>query len=191
MSDVTTYNEDTLAKVGRAIHRFDPFATPEAVTGLISEIQNEGILFRERTEDTDSASDGTHTFGELYAHRRALTAVLAAHAATLDASWRSKEHHPDDSPMFDGYFIVGIELDTGTITYHYELEYWDDFAATPVLVNARKWDGADPDDTVIRLLKLAQRMAQKTAGAMPQPVPVGDEYQCEHHNPPHWYDCRR
>jgi hypothetical protein len=107
---------------------------------------------------TDQISDGYHTFGELYDHRRALTAVLATVAA--DDSWRSKAHHPDDEPMFEGgYFIVGIELPTGTITYHYKLSHWDDFAAVPELEHAPKWDGAGPDETVSRLLELA-RMAK-------------------------------
>lgn len=105
-------------------------------------------------------SDGYHTFGELYDHRRALTAVLAASAATGGDSWRSKEHHPDADPMFPGYFIVGIELPTGTITYHYKLTHWDDFAAVPELEHAPKWDGAGPPETVDRLLKLAREMAR-------------------------------
>jgi hypothetical protein len=71
-------------------------------------------------------SDGFHTFDELYDHRRALTAALCR--AMGFSSWRSKQHHPDGDPMFDGYFIVGINLPTGTITYHYKLKYWDDFA---------------------------------------------------------------
>jgi hypothetical protein len=105
-------------------------------------------------------TDGYHTFGELYDHRRALTAVLAASAATGGDSWRSKKHHPDADPMFPGYFIVGIELPTGTITYHYKLTHWDDFAAVPELEHAPKWDGAGPPETVDRLLKLAREMAR-------------------------------
>jgi hypothetical protein len=109
---------------------------------------------------TDNISDDYHTFGELYDHRRALTAVLAAAAADTGESWRSKAHHPDDSPMFEGgYFIVGIELPTGTITYHYKLTHWDDFAAVPELEHAPKWDGAGPPETVARLLKLARMVA--------------------------------
>lgn len=105
-------------------------------------------------------SDGYHTFGELYEHRRALTAVLAASAASAGDSWRSKAHHPEDSPMFEGgYFIVGIVLPTGTITYHYKLKHWDDFGAVPELEHAPKWDGATPDDTVTRLLELARLVA--------------------------------
>lgn len=107
-------------------------------------------------------TDGFHTMEELYEHRRALTAVLAVYhaAAQPGAAWRSKAHHPDDGPMFDGgYFIVGIELDTGTITYHYKLSHWDDFAAVPEVPHAPKWDGATPADTVTRCLELAREMA--------------------------------
>lgn len=105
-------------------------------------------------------SDGYHTMNELYDHRRALTAVLAGAAASAGDSWRSKAHHPDDAPMFEGgYFIVGIELPTGTITYHYKLAHWDDFAAVPEREHAPKWDGAPPSATVDRLLELARSLA--------------------------------
>lgn len=104
-------------------------------------------------EGTDHISDGYHTFGELYDHRRALSAALAK----VLPSWRSREHHPDDSPMFEGgYFIVGIELPTGWITYHYKLSHWDDFASVPEMAHAPKWDGAAPNETVDRLLEWAR-----------------------------------
>ena len=116
--------------------------------------------------DSDKISDGFHTMAELYAHRRALTAVLAAAAATENDSWRSKEHHPDDDPMFEGgYFVVGIELPTGTITYHYKLKYWDDFTAVPERPHAPKWDGATPGDTVSRLLECARLVAEEMTQA--------------------------
>ena len=109
------------------------------------------------TENTDAISDGYHTFGELYDHRRALTALLATIVAPNGHSWRSRAHHPDDSPMFDGgYFIVGIDLPVGTITYHYKLKHWDDFAAVPELTHAPKWDGAPPSETVARLLAMTR-----------------------------------
>lgn len=105
-----------------------------------------------RTEDI---SDGYHTFGELYAHRCALSAVLAK----VFPSWRSRQHHPSDAPMFEGgYFIVGIDLPTGTITYHYKLEHWGTFEGVDELPHAPKWDGAPPSATVERLLRLAAEM---------------------------------
>lgn len=114
--------------------------------------------------DNEDVSDGFHTFGELYDHRRALTAVLAAMAAAEGDAWRSKAHHPDDSPMFEGgYFIVGINLPSGVITYHYKLTHWDDFAAVPELEHAPKWDGAPPSATVERLLDTARVLAEDEA----------------------------
>ena len=105
-------------------------------------------------------SDGYHTIGDLYAHRRALTAGLMRLATTIWGGglpvWRSKAHHPEDGPMFDGSFIVGIELPTGTFTYHYNLEDWDDFTEVPTLPHAPKWDGANSDETVTRLLAYAR-----------------------------------
>lgn len=101
--------------------------------------------------DTDNISDGYHTFGELYDHRRALMAALVRTRRIW--AWRSLAHHPDDAPMFDGgYFIVGVDLPTGTIRYHYKLPHWDDFRDAIALPHAPKWDGALPADTVTRLL---------------------------------------
>jgi hypothetical protein len=80
----------------------------------------------------------------------ALTLALARMLPLL--SWRSKAHHPLDAPVFDGHFIVGINLPTGVITYHYKLEYWNDFTGVRTLVHAPKWDGAGPPETVARLL---------------------------------------
>lgn len=102
--------------------------------------------------NTDNISDGHHTFGELYDHRRALTAALTT--AYPDKSWRSRAHHPDDNPMFDGgYFVVGMNLPTGQISYHYKLTHWDDFDGVPELPHAPKYDGHTPQDTVDRLLE--------------------------------------
>jgi hypothetical protein len=115
-----------------------------------------GVCDVELAGDAVDVSDGFHTFGELYDHRRALTAALAS--ALNFSSWRSKAHHPDDDPMFEGgYFIVGIGLDPqGTITYHYKLEHWDDFSDVPELEHAPKWDGALPAESVTRLLAWAK-----------------------------------
>lgn len=95
-------------------------------------------------------SDGYHTFDELYQHRMALTAQLMR--AHPNRSWRSKQHSKKGSPMFDGFFIVGMNLPTGMITYHYKLEYWDIFEGVKTVVRAPAWDGHTPADVVQRLL---------------------------------------
>ena len=101
-------------------------------------------------EITGATSDGYHTFDELYEHRMALTAALTA-ALPRNLSWRSKAHHPDGEPMFEGFFIVGIDLPTGTITYHYKLEHWKLFSHVRIIPHAPAWDGHTPTDVVNRL----------------------------------------
>lgn len=170
---VTYYDDETLLKVRAGILRSLPWLGEDAVTGIITHMQNEGILFREHDRDSDplamvtghpsQLTDGFHTMEELYEHRRALTAALAMTYVEQfpNGAWRSKAHHPDDGPMFEGgYFIVGINLPTGTITYHYKLAHWDDFALVPEVGHAPKWDGATPNDTVTRLLAEARNEAQ-------------------------------
>lgn len=98
-------------------------------------------------------SDGYHTFGDLYMHRLALTVALTA-AAPADVSWRSWYHHDSDGPMFDDSFIVGMDLPSGTITYHYNAQFWDAFEHVITLPYAPKWDGASPEDSIVRLRNL-------------------------------------
>lgn len=99
---------------------------------------------------TGDTSDGYHTFKELYDHRMALTQSLMRLVPNL--SWRSLQHNPIDAPMFEGFFVVGIDLPTGAITYHYKLRNWALFEGVKVLEHAPQWDGATPDETILRLL---------------------------------------
>lgn len=125
-------------------------AAPVLIDGpsKLKETVVEMVLKHNAPGDT---SDGYHTFDELYEHRLALTAVVATIAAIDGDSWRSKQHHPDDGPMFDGHFIVGIDLPVGQVGYHYPLKDWDCFAEVPVLEHAPKWDGHTSDDVLDRL----------------------------------------
>lgn len=98
---------------------------------------------------TGETSDGYHTFNELYEHRMVLTAALMR--SHPDLSWKSRHHHVGGDPMFEGYFIAGMDLPTGTITYHYQLKHWQLFPGVRVLPHAPEWDGATPADTIERL----------------------------------------
>lgn len=109
------------------------------------------------------ASDGYHTFHELYRHRYVLFVAIARAEAehlitTLGVSekkaaekvWCSKLH--DDGTMFDDSFIVGMQLPTGQVSYHLPMKEWDRVSKIlPVLERAPKWDGHTPADVLNRL----------------------------------------
>jgi len=66
-------------------------------------------------------SDGYHTFNELYEHRHALFLVVCK----TYKGWKSKKHAANKPPMYDGFFIAGVETPSGVVSYHLPLEWWD------------------------------------------------------------------
>ena len=102
---------------------------------------------------TGETSDGYHTFNELYEHRHALFMALAK--STLDISWMSKKHH--DGSEMEGWFVAGIHLAYGDISYHLPMRLWDACVTVGFTVreNAPKWDGHTSKDVVDRLMKYA------------------------------------
>lgn len=106
-----------------------------------------------RYDSMGEVSDGYHTFDELYHHRMALTAALCK--LMPDKAWRSLKHAENGDPMFEGFFVVGIDLPEGQISYHYKLEEWPLFDHVNTLENAPVWDGHTPADVVGRLESFA------------------------------------
>lgn len=87
-------------------------------------------------------TDGYHTMHELYQHRMVLNIALwnaldhIYKISGVDSKgihprvFKSKNHHPDGDPMFEGYFIVFCtiaELNGAWCSYHYQLKHWDEF----------------------------------------------------------------
>ena len=98
---------------------------------------------------TGEISDGYHTFDELYEHRCSL--FLALMKAVPEIAWISTLH--DDGSAFDGWFIAGMNLATGTVTYHLPEGMWSlacETGAKP-LERAPKWDGHTSADVVKRV----------------------------------------
>ena len=98
---------------------------------------------------TGSLSDGYHTFDELYAHRGLLfIALLKAHP---QLAWRAR-HHADGS-MDAGWFVAGLDLPTGAVTYHLSDTLWPLLEAVPLrtLERAPAWDGHTSADVLDRL----------------------------------------
>lgn len=111
------------------------------------------------------ASDGDHTFSELYEHRTALFIKVCKYLEGMRRTlhpdlreafsevWRSKTH--SDGTSYDGWFILGINKKKGRqITYHLPLLKWKETEFAETLDKAPEWDGHTPQDVLERLQKL-------------------------------------
>lgn len=98
-------------------------------------------------DDAGVVSDGYHTFNELYSHRIALFIALAK--SHSDISWKSLKHA--DGSSWDDWFIAGMHLPTGDITYHLPEADWDKLDGVETLRKAPEWDGHTPVDVVKRI----------------------------------------
>jgi len=113
---------------------------------------------------TPETSDGYHTFAELYEHRHSLMLALMHSLPSL--SWFSLRHADGELPFGDDkWFIVGIQLPTGPITYHLPIRLLDLARKTGAqeLKAGRPWDGHTADEVVSRLLAWA-------SSSTPQPA---------------------
>lgn len=101
------------------------------------------------SEETGKISDGYHTFDELYDHRCHLMAALMCCKPKM--SWRADKN--DDGTKWPGWFLVGINLPTGTITYHLPQWMWSmlDGKNIETFDVGPKWDGHTSPDVVKRL----------------------------------------
>ena len=96
--------------------------------------------------ESGGISDGYHTFDELYEHRCALFAALATHNPEL--GWKSRRHYASSS--YPGWFIAGMRLPPGPITYHLPDRFWE-IVRVPEQEYGDQWDGHTPDDVIQRL----------------------------------------
>lgn len=100
--------------------------------------------------DAGEVSDGHHTFNELYEHRCLLfIALMQAHPGI---SWRANNH--SDGTMFDGWFVAGMHLSSGDITYHLKVRMWKllDGHGIKTTNKAPEWDGHDSHEVRNRLI---------------------------------------
>lgn len=107
--------------------------------------------------DAGEVSDGYHTFNELYQHRYLLFCGMARVLWQMNISrhyyaWKSKTHWIDGNlgPVWDGWFVAGIEIGGKMITYHLPFEYWDLFDGIE-REQAPPHDGHTSQDVIERL----------------------------------------
>ena len=96
------------------------------------------------------ASDGYHTFNELYNFRREYNAALVN--SGVWKAHKSYRHHSGELCFGGGRFIVMIETPFGQISNHYENKYWDEFHWEEKEF-ADEWDGHTEKDVIARLMK--------------------------------------
>lgn len=91
--------------------------------------------------------DGYHKMSELYTHRVMLfIALMKSHP---ELSWKSKLHN--DGTSYDGWFIAGMHLPSGDITYHIADNFWDVLENINTLEKSPPWDGHTGEDVIRRL----------------------------------------
>ena len=99
-------------------------------------------------------SDGYHTFAELYEHRHMLTALALSMIAGIEGEttlvWKSRKHFNEEPAMYESMFIAGVELPTGSISYHMPLEFWP-LVRCPEMQQAPEFDGYTSDDVLERI----------------------------------------
>ena len=101
------------------------------------------------TDINENTSDGYHTFAELYNHRHYLfMAFMVSHPKK---SWRSRYHA--DGSMYDGWFIAGMRLPAGDVTYHLPIKAWDNLNDHDIttLETAPCWDGHTSHEALMRI----------------------------------------
>lgn len=103
--------------------------------------------------ETGQISDGYHTFDELYHHRCLLFAALLG--AYPSMSWKSRLHF--DATEYKDWFIAGLDLPTGQITYHLPAWMWK-MTRARIVPKAPSWDGHTSEDVCTRLQAWIERV---------------------------------
>jgi hypothetical protein len=102
-------------------------------------------------------SDGYHTFDELYEHRALL--FIALMRAYPEISWRANNH--SDGTMYEDYFVAGMHLPPGDITYHMPLDKWEMLDGCNIITTLRAppFDGYTSNDVLSRLKQFITQTA--------------------------------
>lgn len=97
-------------------------------------------------ENPGKISDGYHTFDELYAHRIMLFICLMN--CNKSISWKSRLN--SDGSHWEGWFVAGMNLPSGQVTYHISDQFWNLLNDIRVLEKG-EWDGHTSEDVLRRL----------------------------------------
>jgi hypothetical protein len=120
--------------------------------------ENEYIAFGNTPGDI---SDGSHTFNELYDHRHILFCHLALKYRSL--AFKTRLNH--EKTAWDGWFIAGIDLPNGQVSYHLPNKYWEMLPIKEVWYN-ENYDNHTSLDVLSRLTDLLFLLQEDTEGCL-------------------------
>jgi hypothetical protein len=148
VNDLRTIINEGLDKMGiHTAYDFSPLLQDLVI--YITEHDQKLVQQVRGVGEAGQVSDGYHTFNELYDHRIALfIALMKSHP---EISWRANNHA--DGSSYEGWFIAGMHLPTGDISYHLPDDKWTllDGVGIATTNRAPEWDGHTPADVVRRL----------------------------------------
>ena len=99
-------------------------------------------------DEIGNLSDGYHTFDDLYEHRNLLFLNLMDHHS--QRAWIAQADN--EGNIMPGWFIAGIDLPHGQISYHIPTKYWNCAAQLFMQHERSPWDGHTSEDVLCRLL---------------------------------------
>ena len=99
------------------------------------------------TGEFEKIYDGFHEVNEIYGHRIMLfIALMKSHK---ELSWRTRKHN--DGNSITEWFIGGMNLPSGQITYHIPNSFWGVLDDINTLEVAPAFDGHTSDMVITRL----------------------------------------
>jgi len=107
--------------------------------------------------EVGKVSDGYHTFEDLYEHRHVL--LMALMMSNSGLSWKSRKHS-DGSDAYEGWFLAGMTLPTGQITYHLPNRLFDMLEVSDLTLPP-EYDGHIPAEVIIRLGRFVRGLGNK------------------------------
>jgi len=121
---------------------------------MVDRVHNVGTKYmRKKTMgNKGEVSDGYHTFNELYEHRNLLFINLLN--VYKNKSFKTRKH--DDGSSYNGWFVGGMETESGQITYHLPDKFWD-MLNVKELERMEGFDGHTSDDVLKRLEDLGRK----------------------------------
>lgn len=117
------------------------------IEGKVDNLVCKGLEKGMVIEGDISVTDSYHSFQELYSHRIMLFICLMKQ--NKEVSWKSRNHN--DGSKIDNWFIAGMKLPSGDITYYIPDNFWELLSDINVLEKTPEWDGHTSEEVIRRL----------------------------------------